>query len=453
MRSINPATGELGREYPEHSDAQIRQKLQASAAAFDQWRRTSFAERARLMRKAAEALRAHAPDFGQQITLEMGKPIAAAEAEVSKCATVCDFYAENAERFLATEVVASDAHRSYVRYDPLGPVLAIMPWNFPFWQVFRFAAPALMAGNVGLLKHASNVPGTALAIERIFVEAGFPEGCFTTLLVGSPKTASLIADDIVRAVTLTGSDKAGEAVAAAAGRQLKKTVLELGGSDAFIVLADADLAKVAKSAADARCVNSGQSCIAAKRFIVEERVADEFTARFVEAMKALVVGDPLDRKTQVGPLAREDIATSLEDQVRRSLDAGAKLLCGGHRRPGRGYYYEPTVLSEVRPGMAAFDEETFGPVAAVIRARDPDDAIALSNASPFALGASIWTRDLRRAEQMAGELEAGAVFINGIVKSDPRLPFGGNKRSGYGRELSAVGIREFTNVKTVWVGE
>ena len=451
MIAVNPATGQPIRDYPEHDESEVAARLERAEQAFASWRKVPFGERARLMRAAGDILRDRAGDYGRLITEEMGKPIAAAEGEVDKCAWVCEFYAENAERFLSPEPVGTDASRSLVRYDPLGPVLAIMPWNFPFWQVFRFAAPALMAGNVGLLKHAGNVPGTAFAIEEVFRDAGFPEGAFTTLLIPSSRVAEVIGHPVVRAVALTGSDKAGMEVAAEAGRQLKKTVLELGGSDPFIVLADADPVETAKQAAKARTINTGQSCIAAKRFIVEEPIADRFEEEMVKAMEALRIGDPMDRSTEVGPMAREDLLDDLDDQVRRSVEAGAQLKTGGKRLEGQGWFYPPTVLSEVRPGMPAFDEETFGPVAAVIRARDTDEAIELANRSRFGLGASIWTSDSIRAEALASEIEAGSVFVNGAVKSDPRLPFGGIKTSGYGRELADVGIREFVNIKTVWV--
>ncbi|HEX3129674.1 MAG TPA: NAD-dependent succinate-semialdehyde dehydrogenase [Thermoanaerobaculia bacterium] len=451
MKAINPATGELIREYPDHDESEAAARLERAERAFASWRKVPFAERARLMTQAGDLLRDRAGDYGRLITEEMGKPLAAAEGEVDKCAWVCEFYAENAERFLSAEPVGTDASRSLVRYDPIGPVLAIMPWNFPFWQVFRFAAPALMAGNVGLLKHAGNVPGTALAIEEVFRDAGFPEGVFTTLLVPSSRVADLIGHPAIKAVTLTGSEKAGMEVAAESGRHLKKTVLELGGSDPFIVLADADPVEAAKQAAKARTINSGQSCIAAKRFIVEEPIADRFEEEMVKAMEALKVGDPLDRGTDVGPMAREDLLGDLDDQVRRSVEAGAELRTGGHRVDGKGWFYEPTLLSGVKPGMPAFDEETFGPVAAVIRARDTAEAVELANRSRYGLGASLWTSDPARAEALAAEIEAGSVFVNGIVKSDPRLPFGGIKSSGYGRELSDVGIREFVNIKTVWV--
>ncbi|HEX3553386.1 MAG TPA: NAD-dependent succinate-semialdehyde dehydrogenase [Thermoanaerobaculia bacterium] len=451
MKAVNPATGELIREYPEHDDARIEEILTRAEAAFASWRKVPFAERSRLMTRVADLLRDRAADYGRLMTAEVGKPIAASESEVDKCAWVCDFYAEHAEHLLAQETVATDATRSGIRYDPIGPVLAIMPWNFPFWQLFRFAAPALMAGNVGLLKHASNVPGCALAIEEVFRDAGFPEGAMTTLLISSEKAKRLIAHPVIRAVTLTGSEKAGMEVAAEAGRNLKKTVLELGGSDPFIVLDDVDPAEAGRQAAKARTINSGQSCIAAKRFIVEEAVADRFEEEFVRAMEGLKVGDPMDRGNEVGPMAREDLLAALDDQVRRTVEAGAQLRTGGHRLEGMGWYYAPTVLTGVEPGMAAFDEETFGPVAAVIRARDAGHAVELANRSTFGLGASVWTGDPGRGEALAAEIQSGNVFVNGIVKSDPRLPFGGVKRSGYGRELSAVGIREFVNIKTVWV--
>ncbi|MEX2141076.1 MAG: NAD-dependent succinate-semialdehyde dehydrogenase [Pirellulales bacterium] len=451
MKSINPATGELIRDYAEHSDAEVARRIAAAERAFHEWRQMSFAERATLMKRAAALLRQERTAQARMMTAEMGKPIASAEAEVDKCAWGCEFYAEHAEQYLTDQIVATDASKSFVRYDPLGPILAVMPWNFPFWQVFRFAAPALMAGNVAVLKHAANVSGCALAIEDVFRQAGFPTGVMTTLLISSDRVTKLIEHPAIRAVTLTGSDRAGESVAAAAGKQLKKTVLELGGSDPFIVLSDADPAAVASQAAKARTVNSGQSCIAAKRFIVEHSIADRFEQAFAEQMRNLKVGDPLDRSIEVGPLAREDLMDNLDDQVRRTTKAGAKLLAGGQRLAGKGFFYAPTVLANVEPGMAAFDEETFGPVAAVTRARDVDHAIELANRSPFGLASSIWTGDPARGEALAAKIEAGAVFVNEISKSDPRLPFGGIKRSGYGRELAEFGIREFVNIKTVYV--
>jgi succinate-semialdehyde dehydrogenase/glutarate-semialdehyde dehydrogenase len=381
----------------------------------------------------------------------MGKPIVQGEAEVDKCAWTCDFYADQAATYLAPQPRETDASLSYVRFDPLGLILAVMPWNFPFWQVFRFAAPALMAGNAGLLKHASNVPRCALQIEEVLREAGFPRGLFATALVPSRAVAGLIADPRVAAVTLTGSDLAGSQVAEHAGRELKKTVLELGGSDPFIVLADADVAAAARTAADARLVNSGQSCIAAKRFIAVEAVADAFVARFAEELRTRRMGDPLDRTTQVGPQARTDLRDALHAQVEESVKRGARRVLGGEVPPGPGAFYPPTLLAAVDRGMPAFDEETFGPVAAVIRAKDDADAVRLANDSVFGLGASLWTQNHARAERLAAQIEAGSIFVNGLVKSDPRLPFGGIKRSGYGRELSEYGIREFVNIKTVWI--
>ncbi|MEA2691959.1 MAG: succinate-semialdehyde dehydrogenase / glutarate-semialdehyde dehydrogenase [Acidobacteriota bacterium] len=451
MKAINPATEELISDYPDHDPKEVKRRLEQAADAFASWRDFTFAERGGLMRRAADLLRENRDRFALLMTAEMGKPLSGSESEVDKCSWVCDFYAEHAERFLAEQTVATDASRSFVCYQPLGPVLAVMPWNFPLWQVFRFLAPGLMAGNVGLLKHASNVPGTALAIEALFHEAGFPEGVMTTLLVPSSRTAELIRHPAVQAVTLTGSDRAGREVAAEAGRCLKKTVLELGGSDPFIVLDDADPAEAARQAAKARTINSGQSCIAAKRFIVDEAVADRFEEELVRRMEELKVGDPMDRATDVGPMAREDLLGDLDDQVQRTVQAGARLATGGHRLPGKGWFYAPAVLLGVRPGMAAFDEETFGPVAAVVRARDTAHAALLANRSQFGLGASVWTGDAARGEDLAAAIEAGSVFVNGAVKSDPRLPFGGIKSSGYGRELAEVGIREFVNIKTVWV--
>ncbi len=451
LQSINPATGQVLERLEEMTPREVDRTLGAAQAAFLAWRKTAFATRAHLMRGAARVLRERAATYARTMSVEMGKPIVQAEAEVEKCALTCDFYAQHAEAFLAPQPRETDGSRSYVRFDPLGPVLAVMPWNFPFWQVFRFAAPALMAGNVGILKHASNVPRTALAIEEIFREAGFPPGVFSTVLVGSSAVAALIADPRIAAVTLTGSEGAGRAVAEDAGRELKKTVLELGGSDPFIVLADADLAAAAKNAADARLINSGQSCIAAKRFIVVDAVADAFVERFRRELGTRRMGDPLDRTTQVGPQAREDLRDSLHRQVEESVKRGAKVLLGGEIPTGPGAFYPPTLLTAVEKGMPAFDEETFGPVAAVTRADGTEEAIELANRSRFGLGASNWTSDPIRAEALSSEVEAGSVFVNGNVKSDPRLPFGGIKTSGYGRELADVGIREFVNIKTVWV--
>jgi succinate-semialdehyde dehydrogenase/glutarate-semialdehyde dehydrogenase len=452
MKSINPATEEVIADYAEHTPAQIEAVLESAPKAFARWRLASIGERGSLMSHAAAVLRERREMLSRLMTAEMGKPIAAGEAEVDKCADACDFFAENAAEFLAPVEISSDASKSYVRFDPLGPVLAIMPWNFPLWQVIRFAAPALMAGNVAILKHAPNVPGCALAIEKVFADAGFPTGVFSSLLISDNHAAEKLIDHpVICAVTLTGSERAGRAVASAAARALKKTVMELGGSDPFIVLVDADPRAAAASAAESRCVNGGQSCIAAKRFIVERSVADEFESALVAAMSGMKIGDPLDRATKIGPLARLDLLEALDQQVRRSVEQGATLRLGGCRRPGIGFFYEPTVLTNVRPGILAFDEETFGPVAAVIRAKDADDAVRLANLSRYGLGASIWTRDPDRAQALAARIESGCVFINGIVKSDSRLPFGGIKNSGWGRELSRFGILEFTNVKTVWM--
>jgi succinate-semialdehyde dehydrogenase / glutarate-semialdehyde dehydrogenase len=449
--TINPATGEALRSFEALSKAQINEKLTLAADASRLYRHTAFAERAKLMIRAAEILETEKKSFGRLMTTEMGKPLRAAIEEATKCAWGCRFYAENAAAFLADEVVPTNATRSFIRYQPLGPVLAIMPWNFPFWQVFRFAAPALMAGNVVLLKHASNVPQCALAIEDIFRRAGFPQGVFQTLLIGSDQVQSVLDDPRVVAATLTGSETAGIKVASAAGKLIKKTVLELGGSDPFIVMPSTDLDAAVNTAVKARTINNGQSCIAAKRFIVHEGIADAFEHQFVRAMQQLVVGDPMDERTQVGPLAGKQLLDDLDAQVRESVKLGARASTGGHRIERAGFYFEPTVLVNIPPSSPAYRDELFGPVASIFRARDIVEAIQIANDTRFGLGASAWTNDAREMKRFARELQAGTVFINGMVASDPRFPFGGVKASGYGRELSEVGIREFVNIKAVWV--
>jgi succinate-semialdehyde dehydrogenase/glutarate-semialdehyde dehydrogenase len=451
IEAINPATGEVLGSYPEHRDHEISTILDEAHEAWESWRATTFAHRGELMCRAAAALRERRRDLARLMALEMGKPVTQGDAEIEKCAWACEHFAERAEAYLATDVISTEAARSYVAFEPLGVVLAVMPWNFPFWQVFRFAAPALMAGNVGVLKHASNVPGCAVAIESIFEAAGFPRGAFRTLLIGSAEVRKVIEHRRVRAVTLTGSTPAGAAVAAVAGASIKKTVLELGGSDPYIVLDDAEVDRAAAICVAARIVNSGQSCIAAKRFIVAASRADVFVEHFVSGMKAKRVGDPLDDATEIGPLARRDLRDELHRQVEASVARGAKVVVGGQIPGGPGAYYPATVLTGVAPGMPAYDEELFGPVAAVIEAGDEDDAIRIANETSFGLGAAVFTRDLTRGERVARRLEAGAVFVNAQVASDPRLPFGGIKASGYGRELGAYGIKEFVNAKTVVV--
>jgi len=452
LASVNPATGETLRSFETDSPDVVSTKLQKAVTAFAEYRETSFSQRSEKMQRAARILEDEKEKFGRLMTLEMGKPIRAAAEEAAKCALACRYYAENAANFLADEVVATNAAESFIRYQPLGPVLAIMPWNFPFWQVFRFAAPALMAGNVGLLKHASNVPQCALAIEDVFRRAGFAEGVFQTLLIGSKEVEAIIDDSRIRAVTLTGSEEAGIKVASRAGSRIKKTVLELGGSDPFLVMPSADLDIAVQTAVRARVINNGQSCIAAKRFIVHREIAPEFERRFAEGMKKLKVGDPLDESTEVGPLATEAIVDGLDDQVKRSVAAGARVLTGGKRIDRPGNYYQPTVLSDIPADSPAAVEELFGPVASLFVARDAEEAIKIANGTEFGLGASAWTTDSREQERFIEGLDSGMVFLNGMVASDPRLPFGGVKRSGYGRELGVVGIREFVNMKTVWVG-
>ncbi|OUL20461.1 NAD-dependent succinate-semialdehyde dehydrogenase [Nostoc sp. 106C] len=452
IATINPATGETLKTFESLNDTEIATKLDLAGQAFEHYRKTSFVERSQWLQKAAEILEQEKAEFAKVMTLEMGKPLKAAIAEVEKCALVCRYYAEHAASFLADVTVETDASKSFVRYQPLGVILAVMPWNFPFWQVFRFAAPALMAGNVGLLKHASNVPQCALAIEDIFQRAGFPKGVFQTLLIGAAKVADLMADERVKAATLTGSEPAGISLAVAAGKQVKKTVLELGGSDPFIVLESADLTTAVVTATTARMLNNGQSCIAAKRFIVAEAIADKFEKLLLDKFMSLKVGDPMQPDTDLGPLATPGILQDLDQQVQAATKSGGKVLTGGHPISDRpGNYYAPTIVTDIPQDSAIAQEEFFGPVALLFRVPDIDAAIKLANAIPFGLGASAWTTNDQERDRLVEEIEAGSVFINGMVKSDPRLPFGGIKRSGYGRELSIQGILEFVNVKTVWV--
>ena len=451
IETMNPANGEILERFDELSPDEVDRRLDRANRAFPDWRDTSFEERSGLMQRAAGLLRDRCRTWAETISIEMGKPITQAVAEVRKCALLCDYYADQARGFLSVRDVPTDAQESFVQYDPIGIVLGIMPWNFPFWQVFRFAVPALMAGNVGVLKHASNVPRSALTIEAIFREAGFPEGAFTTLLLSGGSTESVIRDPRVRAVTLTGSELSGRRVAAIAGEVIKKTVLELGGSDPFIVLEDADIARAAQTAALARMQNTGQSCIAAKRFIVVSDVADRFVERFRAEIQVMKIGDPMSEDTDIGPMARADLREDLHQQVCHTIEQGGDLLLGGEIPEGPGFFYPATLIKDVRPHMSAAREEIFGPVAPVIVVKDEEEAVAVANDSPYGLGASIWTGDPGRGRDLARRIEAGSVFINGLVKSDPRLPFGGVKLSGYGRELSEEGIREFVNIKTVWI--
>jgi succinate-semialdehyde dehydrogenase/glutarate-semialdehyde dehydrogenase len=451
IASINPATGQVLKTFEPLSDKQIEAKLQLAADTFPKFRKLSFAERGRMMSRAGEILESEKETLGRLMTTEMGKTLKSAVAEAAKCAWVCRYYAENAERFLADEVVETPAKKSFIRYQPLGVVLAVMPWNFPFWQVFRFIAPGLMAGNVGLLKHASNVPQCALKIEEILKRAGFPEGAFQTLLIGAQQVEGVLSDPRVAAATLTGSEGAGVQVGVSAAKHIKKVVLELGGSDPFIVMPSANLDQAVATAVEARIINNGQSCIAAKRFIVSEEIADKFESGFVAKMKALKIGDPMDPQTELGPLSTADAVKSLQTDVQKTVQAGARVLTGGKPVEGPGNYYEPTVLSNIPKDSPAYREELFGPVASVFRVKNIGEAIRVANDSRFGLGASAWTNDVKEREQFENEIEAGMVFINKMVVSDPRMPFGGVKSSGHGRELGVHGIREFVNIKTVWV--
>ena len=449
--TLNPASGELVEEFPVWDETQLEAALAQSAAATEGWQATSMVKRSEMMHRAAEVLRTRSDELAGLITLEMGKLLKEAKAEVEKCAWVCDYYAEQGPAFLADDLIESDAARSLIAYQPLGTVLAVMPWNFPFWQVMRFAAPTLMAGNTGVLKHASNVPQCALAIESVFHEAGFPEGVFSTLMISAAQVEGVIRDPRIHAVTLTGSEPAGRKVAATAGEVLKPSVLELGGSDPFIVLEDADLDLAVAQGVASRFLNSGQSCIAAKRFIVVDAIADEFVARFCAEVEGLMPGDPLDAATSLAPMAREDLRDEIHQQVAESVTQGAAVVTGGFPLKRNGAYYAATILDKVEPRQRAYREELFGPVAIIIRARDEDDALRIANDSPFGLGGSVWTANSTRGEAAARRVQSGCCFVNGMVKSDPRLPFGGIKNSGYGRELSLLGIREFVNAKTIWI--
>ena len=452
LESINPATEELIHQYDEMSDEKVSKILEQANSAYHEWKQTSFNHRSGLMKNAAKILHDRKDELARLMTLEMGKPILQSKAEVEKCAWVCDYYAENAEKFLANEIVKTEFSKSYISYQPLGVILAVMPWNFPFWQVFRFAAPTLMAGNAGILKHASNVMGCALAIEEIFVKAGFPENVFRTLVISSKKVEAVIRNKNVQAVTLTGSTPAGKSVASIAGNEIKKTLLELGGSDPYVILEDADLESAAEICVNARLINGGQSCIAAKRFIIVEEIYKMFEERFLQKMKLKKMGDPFDESNHLGPQARTDLRNELHDQVKISIEKGAKLLLGGEIPNVKGAYYPPTVLTNVSPGMPAYDDEIFGPVASLIKVKNEAEAIKVANATSFGLGAAVFTKDNDRGERIAEkELIAGACFVNDSVRSDPRLPFGGVKESGYGRELSLFGIREFVNIKTVCI--
>jgi succinate-semialdehyde dehydrogenase/glutarate-semialdehyde dehydrogenase len=453
IASINPTTGETLKTFEALDKSQIEERLARSVETFKTYRSSSFSTRAEMMNRAADLLERDKLDLGKLMTIEMGKPLKAAIGEAEKCAWVCRYYAENAHRHLADQIVETNAKKSYVHFQPLGPILAVMPWNFPFWQVFRFAAPALMAGNVGLLKHASNVPQCALAIEDIFRRAGLPDGAFQTLLIGSDAVELILNDIRIVAATLTGSEPAGRSVASMAGRQIKKTVLELGGSDPFIVMPSADLTKAVDTGVKARTINNGQSCIAAKRFIVAHEIYEEFTERFVQGMKNLRVGDPMEESTEIGPLATPQILNDLAEQVEKAIASGARVLAGARKLDRPGNFYEPTVLDNLDPSAPISCEEIFGPVAMLFRVKNSEEAIAIANATPFGLGSAAWTNDPAEQSRFIEGIQAGSVFINGMVASDPRLPFGGVKNSGYGRELAEFGIREFVNIKTVWIAQ
>jgi succinate-semialdehyde dehydrogenase / glutarate-semialdehyde dehydrogenase len=452
MKSTNPSTENIIQEFEEHTQDEVYEIIDKVNTEWLSWKETTFDYRARLMKKAAQVLREKKETYAQLMTVEMGKIIRESLAEIEKCAIACDYYADHAEDLLKDEVIETDATKSLLVFQPIGIILAVMPWNFPFWQVFRFAAPSLMAGNGAVLKHASNVPGCALAIESIFREAGFPVNIFRTLMIPSGMVKSVIEHPDIAAVTLTGSESAGSEVASTAGKMIKKTLLELGGSDAFIILEDADMEKALKTAVTARMINQGQSCIAAKRFIVVESRIKEFEEKIKSAMENLKTGDPLEPETQVGPLARKDLVDDIDRQVRKSVEMGARLVLGGRRTERTGFYYMPTILADVVKGVPVYEQETFGPVVAIISVKNEQEAIKVANDSDFGLGGSVWTEDLKRGESVARKINTGAVFVNGLTKSDPRLPFGGIKKSGYGRELSGYGIKEFVNIKTIWIG-
>ncbi|MDA3860436.1 MAG: NAD-dependent succinate-semialdehyde dehydrogenase [Melioribacteraceae bacterium] len=451
IETINPTNNKLVKSFEKMSNEQVNKIITNSENTYKEWRTTTFENRANLLLKTANVLRKNKAKYAEIMTLEMGKPITQSIGEVEKCAWVCEYYAENVELMLNNEIIPTDASESFVQFDPIGIVLAVMPWNFPFWQVFRFAAPALLAGNVCLLKHASNVPMSALAIEEIFIAAGLPDGTFKTLLIDSSQVADVINNPLVKATTLTGSEPAGMAVASASGKALKKSVMELGGSDPFIIFTDANIDEAVNVGVFARTMNNGQSCIAAKRFILVDEIADEFETKFVDKMNSLIVGDPMDSKTELGPIAREDLLLELDYQVKTSEKQGAEIICGGKRLDRDGAFYPATVLSNVQKGNLAYSEELFGPVAIMIRAKDEEEAIHIANDTPFGLGASLWINNIEKAKRVVKEIDSGSVFINGMVKSDPRLPFGGTKTSGYGRELSHYGIKEFVNIKAVWI--